>query len=53
MHDSVVPIRAKKTVIASMNMNHQPALGLPNNQAPMIFIISPIGAPEPDAVVML
>ena len=46
MHDSVVPIRARNTVIAWMNMNHQPAAGLPKSQVPTMTIMSPIGAPE-------
>ena len=50
MHESVVPIRARKTVMAWMNMNHQPASALPNSQVPTITIMSPIGALEPAAV---
>ena len=50
MHESVVPIRARKTVQASIIMNHQPALALPKAQAPTSCIMSPIGADEPPAV---
>ncbi len=52
MQDSVVPIRARKTVTAWMNMNHQPAAGLPNSHVPTITIMSPMGALEPAAVVI-
>ena len=46
MHDKVVPIRARNTVTAWTNMNHQPAVGLPNTRVPTRTIMSPIGALE-------
>ena len=53
MQESVVPIRARNTVMAWMNMNHQPAVALPKSQVPTITIMSPIGALEPAACVAL
>ena len=44
-----VPISARNTVTAWIIMNHQPALALPNAQAPTSCIMSPIGAAEPPA----
>src|SRR5580700_4328422 len=52
MQESVVPIRARNTVMASINMNVRP-LPWPNNALPTTIIMSPMGAAEPVAVCMV
>ena len=51
MHESVVPIRARNTVTASISMNARP-WPAPKSASPTITIKSPIGAAEAPALVM-
>ena len=51
MQESVVPIRARTTVKASTSMKMRPP-PWPKNALPMMIIMSPMGADEPEAVVI-
>ncbi len=51
MHDSVVPMSARKTVNAWTSMNARPALYEPKSHVPTMTIMSPRGAPEAPALV--
>jgi hypothetical protein len=51
MHESVVPMSARKTVKAWTSMKARPALYDPNSHVPTMTIMSPSGAPEAAALV--
>ncbi len=51
MQESVVPISARNTVNASTSMKMRPPPA-PKNALPTMIIMSPMGADDPDAVVI-